>query len=424
MDFDFREIIGNNNEITEKSIDVIINNEEISTSEVTRISNVINNLKLELNDKFVEREKEIDMLTLAIVSESNAFLHGKPGTGKSNLVEEYSSRISGCNYFRMLMSKTTEPSEIFGPVSIDSLKKDIHKIITKNKLPQSNICFLDEVFKANSAILNGLLTIMNEKLFFNDTVEKVPIISVIGASNEFQEDDSLDALYDRFLLKWNVEKIKDSNNRIKLFKSFVDSRNNVNNNKLLLNKKTIISYDDLISMINLAKSVKIDNDVLNEYNKLFIKLEEIGINVSDRRKNESLKVIQASSVIDGRLHADISDFESLIFCLWDDLDDISKVKSVISSMVNSDKDFIKGYRKSLDDIKKDICTFLTEHKHEKDAEVINAVRIQEKLSDINLATNTLQRRLDSSKKDNVKKELTDLIKKYKDLDSDLTDLLL
>lgn len=113
--------------------------------EVVRLSKEMEAIKDILNDKFIERENEINMLAIAFVSGTNAFLHGKPGTGKSDLVEEFSNRFVGNTYFRMLMSKTTEPSEVFGPVSINSLKQDKYKVNTDNKLPVANIAFLDEV---------------------------------------------------------------------------------------------------------------------------------------------------------------------------------------------------------------------------------------------------------------------------------------
>jgi len=123
----------------------------------------VNKIEEELSTEFVERENEIHMLSLALVAGVNAFYHGPAGTGKSALVEEFSRRIVQSSYFRVLMGKTTEPGEVFGAVSIEAMKKGSHKVNTKGKLPEAHISFVDEVFKCNSAVLNSLLTIMNEK---------------------------------------------------------------------------------------------------------------------------------------------------------------------------------------------------------------------------------------------------------------------
>jgi MoxR-like ATPase len=50
-------------------------------------------------------------------------------------------------------------------------------------LPAASVAFIDEIFKANSAILNTLLTILNERLFDNGTERlTVPLICLVGAA--------------------------------------------------------------------------------------------------------------------------------------------------------------------------------------------------------------------------------------------------
>lgn len=64
---------------------------------------------------------------------------------------------------------------------------------------------IDETFKANSAILNTLLTLMNERLFHNDgQPTPCPLVTLFGASNELPEGRELEALFDRFLLRYEV----------------------------------------------------------------------------------------------------------------------------------------------------------------------------------------------------------------------------
>lgn len=180
-------VVEDKKDIGDSNILFKLSREDCKKKQVEIISKVSKIIE-QLNASYIERENEITMLVVALISSTNAFLHGPAGTGKSQLTEDLSRKISGSNYFRILMGKTTEPSEVFGPVSLLAMKNDTYKVNTENKLPTAQIAFVDEVFKANSAILNSLLTIMNEKLFFNDTVEEVPLISMIGASNEFIED--------------------------------------------------------------------------------------------------------------------------------------------------------------------------------------------------------------------------------------------
>lgn len=396
----------------------------VNSTDVVKLSQAMANIKQDLNNRFIERTAEIDVLSVAFVSGTNVFLHGRPGTGKSDLVEEFSKRFVGSEYFRMLMSKTTEPSEVFGPVSINELKNDSYKVITDNKLPKANIAFLDEVGKANSAILNGLLTIMNEKLFFNDVVEEVPLVSIIGASNEFFEEESLAALYDRFLLRCNVEAIKDANNRVKLFESFINRRNNSVNAQSSTNANVpTMSYSELGIMIDLAKGVTFSKYVINEYNRLFASLEKEGIIVSDRRKNEAIKVIQATAIINGRLQADIEDFEFLTYCFWEDIDDISIVKKIISKLSNPDADFINGYMESLKEMKDEMKTFIDEHKDDDDYEMTKAVKITELRSKVGFAIEKIDEKVDTTTNPSNKQKFEAVSKELKLFLKYITDIL-
>lgn len=357
------------------------------------ISKKLCKIKEELNNTYIEREAEIDMLMLALVSSTNAFLHGPAGTGKSQLTEDLSNRIVNSNYFRVLMGKTTEPAEVFGPVSINALKNDSYRVNTDNKLPQAHIAFLDEVFKANSAVLNSLLTIMNEKLFFNDEVEEVPTISVIGASNEYYEDDSLIALYDRFLLRWHVDYIKDANNRMDLFKNFLNSRKRKSKFQgevaaTSTTAQTDIDIQELMIANELCKEIEIGLKVLKEYNKLFLTLEKKGVAVSDRRKNEALKVVQASAFLDGRSTADTTDFECLKYILWNDPSQLPVIVEEINKIANPNATKYDQYRKSLEGYRNDLAA-IEEKKGSVDYELDKSIKLTEINKNLQFAVNSI-----------------------------------
>ena len=161
-------------------------------------------------ENLVEREEEAIVVVLGMISSEHVLLLGSPGTGKSELGRRLST-ICGGNFFQYLMTRFSTPEEIFGPLSLKALENDEYVRITKGYLPTSSVAFLDEIFKANSAILNTLLTILNERQFDNGSGMRVecPIKCVVGASNELPESEELDALYDRFLLRKEVSPVSD-----------------------------------------------------------------------------------------------------------------------------------------------------------------------------------------------------------------------
>lgn len=167
-----------------------------------------------LNNGLVGKEKVMKLGLLSILSGENMILVGPPGTAKSEIsrrLREILADSGSETYFEYLFTKFTTPEEIFGPLSIKQLQNDKFERNTEGYMPSSRIVFLDEIFKANSSILNTLLTILNERVFHNGLKrEKTPLISLIGASNELPfENDELTALYDRFLIRAIVGYVSD-----------------------------------------------------------------------------------------------------------------------------------------------------------------------------------------------------------------------
>jgi len=171
----------------------------------------LNNIIKELKSDFYERDEVVEGSVCALLTSNHMLILGPPGTAKSQLSNELCSRITGTQYFHWLLTKFTTPEEIFGSVSLKGLENDEYRRITTHKFPEAHIAFLDEIFKASSSILNSLLTAVNERIFFNGTSKyEIPLISLFGASNELPaDDDELDALYDRFMLRYAVGYIKE-----------------------------------------------------------------------------------------------------------------------------------------------------------------------------------------------------------------------
>jgi hypothetical protein len=137
-------------------------------------------------------------------------LIGPPGTAKSALARRLHRALAGARYFERLLTRFSTPEELFGPLSLKALEDDRYERLVDGYLPTAGIAFLDEVFKANSAILNALLTLLNEREFDNGTGRlRTPLVAVVAASNEVPVDDALQAFHDRFLLRVPVAPVGD-----------------------------------------------------------------------------------------------------------------------------------------------------------------------------------------------------------------------
>src|SRR5437867_253708 len=150
---------------------------------------------------FVGKDEIIDLLGVCLVGGENLFILGPPGTAKSALVQQLAQRIEG-RMFDYLLTRFTEPNELFGPFDIRKLREGDLVTNTEGMLPEASLVFLDELLNANSAILNSLLTVLNERVFRRGReTRQLPTLMVVGASNRLPEDDTLGALFDRFLLR-------------------------------------------------------------------------------------------------------------------------------------------------------------------------------------------------------------------------------
>jgi MoxR-like ATPase len=175
----------------------------------------VENLLQKLNEGVVEKEEAIRLALLSAIAGESIFLLGAPGVAKSLIARRLKFAFKDATNFEYLMNRFSTPDEIFGPVSISKLKnEDKYERIVKNYLPSADVVFLDEIWKAGPSIQNTLLTVINEKIYRNGEQEiKIPLKALIAASNELPaQNEGLEALWDRFLVRLVVEGINDKKN--------------------------------------------------------------------------------------------------------------------------------------------------------------------------------------------------------------------
>jgi MoxR-like ATPase len=164
----------------------------------------INRVRRTLSTCFVNKQELIDLMVVCTLAQEPMLLIGRPGTAKSDLVVKFAQilGLSEGDYFEYMLTKFTEPSEIVGPIDINELKEGKYLRRVEGKLPTAKLVFLDEIFKSNSAILNTLLTVINERKFYQEgRPEPVQMRMLFAATNEIPEFTELDALKDRFVIK-------------------------------------------------------------------------------------------------------------------------------------------------------------------------------------------------------------------------------
>jgi MoxR-like ATPase len=173
-------------------------------AEADELRKRLNRLRASLGRFFIAKQELIDLMVVAAVAQEPLLLVGPPGTAKSDLVLKFKDALglADDDYFEYMLTRFTEPSEIIGPIDINLLREGRYIRREQGKLPTARLAFLDEIFKSNSAILNILLTIINEKKFYQDGApQPVRLRILLAATNEVPEQGELSALKDRFVLK-------------------------------------------------------------------------------------------------------------------------------------------------------------------------------------------------------------------------------
>ncbi len=233
------------------------------------------------------------------------------------------------------MQRFSTPEEVFGPVSISELKKDNYIRKTEGFLPKSDFAFLDEIWKSSPAILNTLLTIINEKIFRNGkNIESVPLKFLISASNEIPPDNQgLEALYDRFLVRLYVPPMGEKHN----FESLLQS--SPTKEKINLPREILITHDEWEIWRLEIEEIKLSSETLNVIHDIRLtfseKGEDLDVYVSDRRWQRAAILLKASAFFSGRKETNLVDALLLRHCLWTTNDNRKEVIRVVEDAVRN-----------------------------------------------------------------------------------------
>ena len=180
--------------------------------EIPAVRERLHRFRMALGRWFVAKQPLIDLMTVSAIAQEPLLLVGPPGTAKSDLVIKFKDALGlgESDYFEYMLTRFTEPSEVLGPIDINLLREGRYVRRERGKLPTARLIFLDEIFKSNSAILNSLLTIINEKKFYQDGLpQPVRLKILFAATNEIPEHAELGALKDRFCLKAACRSVQD-----------------------------------------------------------------------------------------------------------------------------------------------------------------------------------------------------------------------
>ncbi len=279
-----------------------------------------------MKECFVGKDEVVDLLGVCLVGGENLFILGPPGTAKSALVQELAARLEG-RMFDYLLTRFTEPNELFGPFDIRRLREGDLVTNTEGMLPRADFVFLDELLNANSAILNSLLMVLNERIFRRGRETfGLPTLMVVGASNSLPQDDALGALFDRFLLRVRCDNVATERLGDVLRAGWA--------RELSGRERPVgLHVDRVRHLQKQLRDVSLE-PVQSAYIDLIRRLRLAGIKVSDRRAVKLQRMVAASALLCGRRQAIASDLWVLRY-IWDSEEQQEVIAALVNNAINS-----------------------------------------------------------------------------------------
>lgn len=313
----------------------------------------LNVVEQRIASQYAGREMLVRLLKLAAVSHEHLLVVGPPGTAKTEIVLRFAELIDAKS-FHYLVTRYTEPSELFGPVDMEAFQKGVYRVRTDKMLPNAQIAFLDEIFHAGSPVLNALLTLLNERLFNNGSeTQACPLITLIGATNHLADDPWLNAFTDRFALRavvdptpnvqlnelamqgWKLEqsRIKATADRL--------AGHTPNRDLAEIKAADLAQLHGCLANVDLAP-------IQTTYLDLIRKLRAEGVELSDRRVVRSQKLIAAATLLRGARVAESQDLWPLLHC-WTRPEQETALRHVLADVLGDGVQLTT--KRDLDDIR-------------------------------------------------------------------------
>jgi len=285
-----------------------------------------------LKREYVGKDEVIDSLGICLVAGENLFLLGPPGTAESAIVRSLTSWLDG-RVFDYLLTRFTEPSELFGPFDIRKLRDGELLTNTDGMLPEADVIFFDELLNANSAILNSLLMALNEKVFrCGRETRKLGFVLTVGASNRLPEDESLAALFDRFLLRVRSENVPSEMLTSVLEAGWklqqAESREQMDS--------ATVSIAEL-RMLQICIPFVDVSAIRTQYVVLINRLRHAGIEISDRRAVRLQRLTAASAIMCGRTLVHRSDLW-VLGSIWDTMEQVEVLAKIVDDAIHADSE--------------------------------------------------------------------------------------
>jgi len=300
----------------------------VSWEEVQKTIKRLEDVRRDLRTLFTGRDQAIELLVLAAVCHEHLLLIGPPGTAKTGIITRFCELVDA-REFHYLLSRFTEPSELFGPLDLEAFQKGTYHIRTTDMLPEAQVAFLDEVFQGSSPILNSLLAIMNERVFHNGALrETVPLASLIGASNSIPDDPWLRAFADRFILRIEVQPTPDDLIEDLLERGWMLERARMEATSRARGKLAVrVKIEDLLAL-NLRLTEIDSARVRPAYTRLIRELRAEGVELSDRRVVKGLKLVHGAALLRGSDIATEQDFWPMLY-VWGRPEEIEVLRNAV-----------------------------------------------------------------------------------------------
>jgi MoxR-like ATPase len=270
---------------------------------------------------------------MATLCREHALLIGPPGTAKSSVIDRL-RQLLDVRYFAYLLTRFTEPAELFGPLDLKSFQDGTYRVNTKDMLPEAHIAFLDEVFQGSSAILNSLLTLVNERRFYNGSeVVDVDLISLFASSNEIPDDPLLAAFSDRFLLRCSLDYVADDLIEDVLDIGWRGERDRIRETaaggeRTGARLDVTFSPDELAHLQIAVADIDVSG-VRDAFAEILRAFRSEGVVFSDRRAVKAMKTFAASALLAGRPRAELADLGQLVH-LWTMPQDEASIRRILT----------------------------------------------------------------------------------------------